>query len=116
MSQWYAPSLYTIPIQLSQARLFGVSEITLRSLMPKSITTPIAMGVSERVGGLPSLTAVLVILTGIIGASAVREVLDLFRVRDQSIRDFAIGVSSHGRAPRGRFNCTPKPGRFPTWQ
>jgi putative effector of murein hydrolase len=46
----------------------GASQRTLLSLAPKSVTTPIAMGISENIGGLPSLTAVLVILTGIAGA------------------------------------------------
>ncbi|WP_129675406.1 LrgB family protein [Candidatus Chloroploca sp. Khr17] len=77
-------------------RLVGLDEPVLRSLAPKSITTPIAMGVAEAIGGLPSLTAVLVILTGMVGAIVGREVLDLLRCRDQSIRGFAMGLASHG--------------------
>ena len=76
--------------------LLGLSPQALLSLLPKSVTTPIAMGVSEKIGGLPSLTAVLVILTGIIGAVAARDWLDLLRVRDEAARGFAIGLSSHG--------------------
>ena len=49
-------------------RLFGASLSTQLSLAPKSVTTPIAMGIAERIGGIPSLTAVLVIVTGILGA------------------------------------------------
>jgi putative effector of murein hydrolase len=51
-------------------KLFGASKMTMLSLAPKSVTTPIAMGIAERIGGLPSLTSVLVILTGVIGAVA----------------------------------------------
>lgn len=74
----------------------GLSESVVRSLAPRSITTPIAMGVAEQVGGIPSLTAVLVILTGMIGALAANEVLLLLRIRDNSVRGFAIGLASHG--------------------
>lgn len=74
----------------------GASHGTLMSLAPKSVTTPIAMGVAEQIGGLPSLTAVLVILTGITGAVAGTWVLGLVRVRDPQAQGFAIGVASHG--------------------
>jgi len=50
------------------ARLFGASLQTQLSLAPKSVTAPVAMGISEKIGGLPSLTAVLVVVTGIVGA------------------------------------------------
>jgi putative effector of murein hydrolase len=49
--------------------LLGGSATTMISIAPKSVTAPIAMGIAEQLGGLPSLTAVLVILTGILGAS-----------------------------------------------
>jgi len=54
----------------------GASKATLLSIAPKSVTTPIAMGIVERLGGLPSLTAVLVVCTGIIGAVGAKYVLD----------------------------------------
>ncbi len=78
------------------AWLFGAAGTTLISLAPKSVTTPIAMGISERLGGLPSLTAVLVILTGVIGAMLGPPLLTLLRVRDWRARGLAIGVASHG--------------------
>jgi putative effector of murein hydrolase len=80
------------------AWVLGASPATIASLAPKSVTTPIAMGVSERLGGLPSLTAALVILTGIIGAMTVTPLLNLLRVRDWRwrARGFAVGVASHG--------------------
>lgn len=74
----------------------GASRGVLMSLAPKSVTTPIAMGVAEQIGGLPSLTAVLVMLTGITGAVAGTWVLGLIRVRDPEAQGFAIGVASHG--------------------
>ena len=74
----------------------GASERTLLSLAPKSVTSPIAMGVSEQIGGLPSLTAVFVILTGIIAASFGTWVLNLVRVKDWRARGFGMGVAAHG--------------------
>ncbi len=54
------------------------------------------MGISERLGGLPSLTAVLVILTGILGAMIAPPLMDLIRVRNWPARGVAIGTASHG--------------------
>ncbi len=78
------------------ARLFGVSDTVLVSLAPKSVTTPVAMGIAEQLGGLPSLTAVLVILTGILGAALGPFMLNLLRIRSWSARGLAIGVAAHG--------------------
>ena len=74
----------------------GASMSTLISLAPKSVTTPIAMGIAEELGGLPSLTAVLVILTGIIGAVLGTTVLRSVGVRDERATGFAMGLASHG--------------------
>ena len=75
---------------------FGAAETTLISLAPKSVTTPIAMGISENLGGLPSLTAVLVILTGVLGAMLGPPILNLMRIRDWQARGVVIGVAAHG--------------------
>jgi len=74
----------------------GASQQTLLSLAPKSVTTPIAMGIAEATGGLPSLTAVLVILTGITGAVLATWTLDLLGIKDWRARGLAIGVAAHG--------------------
>jgi predicted murein hydrolase (TIGR00659 family) len=76
--------------------LLGASEQTLLSLAPKSATTPVAMGISEQLGGLPSLTAVAVILTGIIGAMMGSGLLRLMRIVDPRTTGLAIGVAAHG--------------------
>jgi predicted murein hydrolase (TIGR00659 family) len=93
-------------------RAVGLSDQALRSLAPKSITTPIAMGIAEAIGGLPSLTAVLVILTGMVGAALAREALDLFRIRDQSVRGFAMGLASHGLGTARALQLDPEAGAF----
>jgi len=78
------------------AKLGNVGEQTLISIAPKSITTPVAMGVVEQLGGLPSLTAVLVILTGIVGAAIGPWLLDKLRVTNSVAKGLAMGVAAHG--------------------
>lgn len=77
-------------------RLLGGSETAMISIAPKSVTAPIAMGISEQLGGLPSLTAVLVVMTGILGAVLGPPLLNLLRIRDWRARGLAIGTASHG--------------------
>lgn len=93
-------------------RLFGASLSTQLSLAPKSVTTPIAMGIAERIGGIPSLTAVLVIITGILGAVGARYVFDAMKLRDPAIRGFAIGVASHGIGTARAFQVNEQSGAF----
>jgi len=78
------------------AALLGAGPEIVASIAPKSVTTPIAMGIAEQLGGLPSLTAVLVILTGVVGAMLGPPLLNLLRVRDWRARGLAIGVAAHG--------------------
>lgn len=94
------------------ARLAGASLPTQLSLAPKSVTTPIAMGIAEKIGGIPSLTAVLVILTGILGAIGARYVFDLLRIRDEATRGFALGVASHGIGTARAFQMSEQSGAF----
>ncbi|MDP3891626.1 LrgB family protein [Nocardioides sp.] len=75
--------------------LGGTEELAL-TLAPKAATTPVALALSDTVGGLPPLTAVLAILIGILGAVAGPAVLDLLRIRDRSARGIALGAVSHG--------------------
>lgn len=89
-------SLTAIGSALGVGWLLGASRDTLISLAPKSVTAPVAMGISEQLGGLPSLTAVLVILTGIVGAMLGPLVLNLIGVRDWAARGLAMGTASHG--------------------
>lgn len=76
--------------------VLGAPTNVIASIAPKSATTPIAMGIAEQIGGLPSLTAVLVILTGILGAMFGTTVLTWVGVRDPAAQGFAIGLASHG--------------------
>ncbi|MCZ7566786.1 MAG: LrgB family protein [Burkholderiales bacterium] len=90
----------------------GASATTLISIAPKSVTTPIAMGITEKLGGLPSLTAVLVVSTGILGAVMAKYVLDALAIRDHGVRGFAIGVAAHGIGTARAFQLSEQAGAF----
>ena len=92
--------------------LLGPATVAQLSLAPKSVTTPIAMGIAERIGGIPSLTAVLVIATGILGAIGGRYVFNAMRIHDPAIRGFAIGVASHGIGTARAFQVSEQSGAF----
>jgi predicted murein hydrolase (TIGR00659 family) len=94
------------------AWLLGGDPVTLKSLAAKSVTTPIAMAISEQIGGLPSLTAALVMLTGIIGAVIVTPLLNLGRVRDPRARGFAAGIAAHGIGTARAFQVSELAGTF----
>ncbi|WP_166253880.1 LrgB family protein [Marinobacter salicampi] len=94
------------------AWFFGASEQTQLSLAPKSVTAPVAMGISDQIGGLPSLTAVLVVVTGIIGAVLGTKLFDLMRIRDDSVRGIAMGVSAHGIGTARAFTVSAQMGAF----
>jgi predicted murein hydrolase (TIGR00659 family) len=107
-----AGSVTAITTAMGVAWALGASRTTLLSLAPKSVTTPIAMAIAERVGGLPGLTAVLVILTGITGAVVVTPLMNLLRVRDFAARGFAAGVASHGIGTARAFQVSELAGTF----
>ncbi|MCC6128738.1 MAG: LrgB family protein, partial [Acidobacteria bacterium] len=90
----------------------GGSRATLLSLAPKSVTTPIAMGIAEKIGGIPSLTAVLVILTGILGALLGPPLLSFLRISEDEAKGFALGVASHGIGTARAFQISGVAGAF----
>lgn len=107
-----AGSLAAVVSAVGIAYALGASPEVVRSLAPKSVTIPIAMGVSEKIGGLPSLTAVLVMATGIIGAVSATGLLNLLRVRDYTVRGFATGVAAHGIGTARAFQVSQEAGAF----
>ena len=76
--------------------VLGAEPETIRSLAPKSVTTPIAMGIADKIGGLASLTAAFVIVTGIIGAVSGAMLFNALGVKDERARGFAMGAAAHG--------------------
>ncbi len=107
-----AGSLTAVLSAVVIGHLLGASAATLYSLAPKSVTTPIAMGIAERLGGLPSLTAVLVILTGILGAVGAAGLCARLGIRDDAVRGFAIGTASHGIGTARAFQLSEQAGAF----
>ncbi len=107
-----AGSLTAVVSAVLIARWLGASLPTQLSLAPKSVTTPIAMGVAERIGGIPSLTAVLVIATGVLGAVSARWIFDAMRLRDPAIRGFSIGIAAHGIGTARAFQVSEQSGAF----
>ncbi|MCG6860769.1 MAG: LrgB family protein [Chromatiaceae bacterium] len=94
------------------AQWLGAPEQVLISLAPKSVTAPVAMGITEKVGGLPSLSAALVVLTGVLGAVIGPMVLAFARVRDDRARGLALGVNSHGIGTARAFQISDLAGAF----
>lgn len=80
------------------ARVLGGSSQVIRSVAPKSVTTPIAIGISEQIGGIPELTAVIVIITGILGAILSIPLLRAMGIRCPRVLGVAAGVAGHGIA------------------
>lgn len=92
--------------------LWGAPATLVASIAPKGVTAPVAMAVAERVGGLPSLTAVLVIASGILGATMATPLLDALRVRDRAARGLAIGIAAHGIGTARAFQVDAVAGTF----
>ncbi len=89
--------------------LKGTTQIAL-SISPKSVTTPIAIGISEKVGGVPSLTVAIVIITGILGAMFGPELLRFIGIRNKIAIGLAIGTASHGIGTSRAFELDEKAG------
>ncbi len=107
-----AGSLTAIVTAVGTAWLMGASTRTLLSLAPKSVTTPVAMGIAELVGGLPSLTAALVILTGILGAILATWTLDAAGIKDWRARGLGVGTAAHGIGTARAFQVNELAGAF----
>lgn len=89
----------------------GSSQLAV-SIGPKSATTPIAMAVAEKLGGLPAVTAVLVISTGIFGAIVARFIFERLHIKSGEVQGFALGVASHGIGTARAFQVSPEMGAF----
>jgi predicted murein hydrolase (TIGR00659 family) len=91
---------------------FGLDRVMLLSLAPKSVTTPVAMGISQVLGGIPEMTAAFVVFTGITGAVIGLRVLKTAGVTDESAVGIAMGVSAHGIGTARAFEAHPVSGAF----
>ncbi|MBV1787063.1 LrgB family protein [Marinobacterium sp. D7] len=78
------------------AWLLGGETRTILTLAPKSVTSPIAIGIVEKIGGYPSMAAGLVLITGMIGCVVAPWVFRLLKIEDEVSRGFSLGLSAHG--------------------
>ncbi|TNE75822.1 MAG: LrgB family protein [Gammaproteobacteria bacterium] len=97
---------------LGIAWLLGANTETLISLAPKSVTTPIALGIAEKVGGLSGLTAGVVVFTGVIGAILGPLLFHKLGIRDDRVIGFITGICAHGVGTTRAFEISPRCGAF----
>jgi predicted murein hydrolase (TIGR00659 family) len=107
-----AGSVTAIVSAVTVGMLLGASAQLARTIAPKSATSPIAMAVSEHLGGIPALTAVLVIGTGVFGAIAARSLLNALRIESHAARGLALGVAAHGIGTARAFQVSPEMGAW----
>jgi predicted murein hydrolase (TIGR00659 family) len=88
-------STVSIVCVIACAKIFGISKTLMLSLIPKSITIPMGSVVSEQIGGIPSITIVSIVITGITGAVTAPLVCRFFRIKNSVAQGVAIGTSSH---------------------
>ena len=78
----------------------GLPDDVVLSLAPKSVTAPVVMGISEKIGGIPALSAVFAVLTGMIGALSGKYLFDALRIANDATgyaaRGFSLGTAAHG--------------------
>lgn len=96
LTSLFVGSVTGIGSVLLLAKIVGTSKVLAMTLAPKSVTTPIAIAISERFGGIPSLTAVVVISVGIIGGIAGPWILRVLKVDSKIAVGLALGASAHG--------------------
>jgi predicted murein hydrolase (TIGR00659 family) len=94
------------------AEAAGLPRGVVLSLAPKSVTAGVAMGISESLHADPSLTAVAVIITGIMGAMIVTPLMDRMAIRDFRARGFAVGIAAHGIGTARAFQVDAVAGVF----
>ena len=107
-----AGSVTAVVSVLAIGKAMGLSHVMLASLAPKSTTAPVAIGIAERLGGEPTITAVLVLLTGVFGAVIATPLLNALGVRDWRARGFALGVAAHGIGTARAFQVNETAGAF----
>ena len=90
-----AGSLTSIITIVLMAKFMGLDETLSYSLLPKSVTAPIAVAISESLGGIRSLTVITLLITGVAGNILAPFMIRIFRVRNRIAQGVAIGTASH---------------------
>ena len=90
----------------------GLPADVLRTLVPKSVTAPVAMGIAEQIGGIPALAAMFALLTGLVGAVSAKYLFDALRIHQPEVRGFALGTTSHGIGAARAMQVNPDAGAY----
>lgn len=90
----------------------GISVSSSLSMLPKSVTTPVALEIAQKIGGEPELTSAFVILTGVFASVAGPILLTLFNIKDAKSKGFAMGMAGHGIGTARAFQQNPVSGAF----
>lgn len=102
----------TVALTLGLTVLFGADREMLMSLAPKSVTSPIAIALAEQMGGIPALTAVFVMITGVLGAVLGPLLLDRAGVTSPAARGLSLGLSAHAIGTAQALQEHPEAGGF----
>ena len=104
--------LVSIVSAVGIATLLGADSSITGAMYPKSVTAPIAMGIAERIGVSPTLTAIFAVSTGILGAILAPFVLNALGMKAWWQRGFAIGIGAHGIGTSRAFSIPPEAGTY----
>ncbi|QWD33053.1 LrgB family protein [Polynucleobacter paneuropaeus] len=104
--------LVSIISSVGIAKLLGAGSEITGAMYPKSVTAPIAMGIAERIGVSPTLTAIFAVATGILGAILAPFVLNTLGMKAWWQRGFAIGIGAHGIGTSRAFSIHPEAGTY----
>lgn len=94
------------------AQMLGATKEVILSLAPKSVTTPIAMEVTKQVGGIPSLTAAVVVITGLLGAMLGFKILRLGFVSNPISQGISMGTAAHAVGTAAAMEVSERYGAF----
>lgn len=94
------------------AELFGASREVILSLAPKAVTTPIALEISNTTGGIPALTAAVVVCTGIFGSMAGFHIVSLCRIKSPMAGALSIGTAAHAIGTAAAMERSQRTGAF----
>ncbi len=105
-------SAVSIASAVAIAKLMGAGETIVGSMIAKSVTAPIGMGIAERINVSPTLTAVFAVITGMLGASIAPYVLNMLKIKPWWMRGTAIGVGAHGLGISRAFSVNEEAGIY----
>lgn len=112
MAAVLAGSVVAVVSALVIGRWLGLPAVVQASIAPKSATTAVSFGISEAIGGMPTLTAAVVSVTGVIGAMLALPLFALLRLREERAIGLAIGVTAHGIGTARALQVSARMGAF----